>query len=102
MNLPRTDPSDFDKKTKKPQPRRDISLQFSKEDTRKIALRALVEVADDPVAPSAARAAAARTLLESLGDIGRLQEVAQRAEKPLNEMSPREINEEIDRLRPKR
>jgi hypothetical protein len=95
-------PSELDKAVKKTPKRREINTSPAKEDIRKLALRALLEVADDPVAPSAARAAAARTLLESLGDIGRLQEVAQRAEKPLNEMSPREINEELDRLRPRK
>jgi hypothetical protein len=42
-------------------------------------------------------AAAARTLLETLGDIGRLQEIARQAEKPLNEMNARELDEEIRR-----
>jgi hypothetical protein len=57
-------------------------------------------VADDEEAPAAARAAASRTILESLGDIGRLQEVARQAEKPLTEMTSREIDEEIQRLKP--
>jgi hypothetical protein len=73
----------------------------TKDELRQIAINALVAVADDDEAPAAARAAAARTMLESLGDIGRLQEVARQAEKPLTEMTPRELDEEIARLRPK-
>jgi hypothetical protein len=73
----------------------------TKDDLRKTAIQALVEVAKDKSAPAAARAAASRTLLESLGDIGRLQEIARQSEKPLNEMTAQEVDAEIDRLRPK-
>ena len=73
----------------------------SKEELRQVAIQALVEVAEDPEAPAAARAAASRTLLESLGDIGRLQEVARASEKPLTEMTAKEIDEELVRLKPK-
>lgn len=52
-------------------------------------------------APPAARAAASRTLLESLGDIGRLQDIVRRSEKPLNEMNAAELDAEIARLRKK-
>jgi hypothetical protein len=72
-----------------------------KDDIRQVAMDALVKVARDPKAPAAARAAAARTLLESLGDIGRLQELAHASEKPLTSMSQNEIDLEIARLRPK-
>ena len=72
----------------------------TKDELREIATLALVSVAANAKAPAAARAAAARTLLESLGDIGRLQEVAKRAEKPLNEMTAAEVDSEIARLRP--
>jgi len=72
-----------------------------KQALREVAIKALVSVAEDPDAAPAARAAAARTLLESLGDIGRLQEVARRAEKPLTELSAAEIDMEIRRLQPK-
>ena len=68
---------------------------------RNIATRSLVEVAEDKKAPAAARAAASRTLLESIGDIGRLQEVSRQAEKPLNEMNAQEVEAEIARLRPR-
>lgn len=67
----------------------------TKDDLRRVALVALREVAADKAAPSAARAAAARTILESLGDIGRLQELARATEKPLAEMSLAELDEAI-------
>jgi hypothetical protein len=70
-----------------------------KDELRRIATLALIAVASDPGAPSAARAAAARTLLESLGDIGRLQEIARAAERPLNELSLQELDEEIAKAR---
>ena len=73
----------------------------SKDELRQIAIDALTAVAKSPKSPAAARAAAARTLLESLGDIGRLQELAKASEKPLTEMTATEIDAEIDRLRPK-
>jgi hypothetical protein len=66
-----------------------------KDAIRRVATNALLAVAADKGAPAAARAAAARTLLESLGDIGRLQEIARAAERPLNELSLAELDEEI-------
>jgi uncharacterized sporulation protein YeaH/YhbH (DUF444 family) len=74
---------------------------LTKDTLRQTAIQALVEVARDKTAPAAARAAASRTLLESLGDIGRLQEIARQAEKPLNEMTAQEVEQEIARLKPK-
>jgi hypothetical protein len=68
-----------------------------KDEIRRVATNALLAVADDPKAPSAARAAAARTLLESLGDIGRLQEIARANERPLTELSLSELDQEIDK-----
>lgn len=73
----------------------------SKDAIREIAITALLDVAADDEAPAAARAAASRTLLETLGDIGRLQELARTAEKPLVDMSSRELDEEIARLKAK-
>jgi hypothetical protein len=70
-----------------------------KDEVRRIATLALIAVAGDTKAPSAARAAAARTLLESLGDIGRLQEIARAAERPLNELSLQELDAEIAKHR---
>ena len=72
-----------------------------KEALREVAIKALVSVAEDPDAAPAARAAAARTLLETIGDLGRLQEVARRAEKPLTELSAAELDAELARLRPR-
>lgn len=74
----------------------------SKESIRAIATSSLLSVAQNGKAPPAARAAASRTLLESLGDIGRLQDVVRGREKPLNEMNARELDEEIARLQPKK
>jgi hypothetical protein len=68
-----------------------------KDEIRRVATLALIEVSNSQKAPPAARAAAARTLLESLGDIGRLQEIARAAEKPLADMSLTELDEEIQR-----
>lgn len=75
-----------------------MGRQPTKEDLRREAVAALRAVAKDKAAPAAARAAAARTLLESIGDIGRLQELARAGEKPLTELSPGEIDQEIARL----
>ena len=74
----------------------------SREALRALATQALMSVAGDANAPPAARAAAARTLLESLGDIGRLQELQRQAEKPLSQLTAAELDAEIDRARPKR
>jgi hypothetical protein len=73
----------------------------TKNEIRETALNALVRVAKDKTAPPAAVAAAARTLLESIGDIGRLQELARATEKPLSEMTANEIEDEIARLQKK-
>lgn len=70
-----------------------------KEDLRQIAIFALIRVSRDAKSPPAAAAAAARTILETIGDIGRLQEVARQAEKPLTELTSRELDEEIERLK---
>jgi hypothetical protein len=74
----------------------------TKDHIRRVAVTALLGVAQDPAASAAAIAAAARTLLETLGDIGRLQEIARQAEKPLNEMNARELDEEIRRHQSKK
>jgi hypothetical protein len=74
-------------------------LDLSIETIRTSALEALLAVANDPLAPSAARAAASRTLLESIGAIGRLQDSRRLDETRAGaEMSPTEIAEEIARL----
>lgn len=71
-------------------------------DNENIAMEALRDVARDRKAPAAARAAAARTLLEASGRIGRLQVSAPTDNRPLNEMSASEIESEISRLRAER
>ena len=70
----------------------------TKDVIRAVATKTLVEVSKDTKAPAAARAAAARTLLESLGDIGRLQAVKGHGDRPLSEMTQQEIEDEIRRL----
>ena len=83
---------------KKPSPAKPKTPQKAlptKDELRRIATLALSEVAADRGAAPAARAAAARTLLESLGDIGRLQELARSSEKPLSEMTLSELDEAI-------
>jgi hypothetical protein len=64
-----------------------------------IAIATLKAVANDGSAPAAARAAAARTLLEMLGEIGRLQVPQSGSETALVEMTASEIDAEISRLR---
>ena len=65
-----------------------------------IALSALKAVAGDPSAPAAARASAARTLLEAAGMIGRhAPEPSQSQAKATNELTKAELLEEVQRLR---
>jgi hypothetical protein len=68
-----------------------------KDEVRRIATLALIDVSKNPNAPAAARAGAARTLLESLGDIGRLQEIGRASERPLAELTLSELDAEIDK-----
>jgi hypothetical protein len=71
----------------------------SNESLRDVALSALVDVASNLNAPAAARAAAARTLMEAIGAIGRLQDLGRISEnRNASEMTPTEISEEIARL----
>ena len=65
---------------------------------RRVAQAALLDIAQDPKAAAAARAGAARTLLESIGVIGRLQEVVHGSEKPATEMTVTELEAEIARM----
>jgi hypothetical protein len=71
-----------------------------KSDTvRDIAQQALVEIASDPDAPSAARASAARTLLEMEGAIGRNQTPPSVTEdRPLSSLSRADLEAELSRL----
>lgn len=69
------------------------------DDLKAIAIATLKAVANDEKAPAAARAAAARTLLEMIGAIGRLQVPESGSETSLAEMSASDLDAEIDRLR---
>lgn len=71
-----------------------------RDEIRRIATLALLAVSSDRNAPAAARAGAARTLLESLGDIGRLQEIARASERPLSELTLSELDAEIAKAKP--
>lgn len=64
------------------------------------ALAALLDVASNSKAPAAARAAASRTMLEAIGAIGRLQDLARldESKRSASEMSADEIAGEIARL----
>lgn len=68
------------------------------EDLKAIAVATLKAVCDAGDAPAAARAAAARTLLELIGAIGRLQVPESGSETPVSELSPTELDAEIERL----
>jgi len=79
--------------------RRELPPSEVADDLRAVAIRALVDVASNGDAPAAARAAAARTLMESIGAIGRLQDLDRVNERRNSaEMTPREIADEIARL----
>lgn len=70
----------------------------TKDVIRAVSVKTLLDVSKDVKAPAAARAAAARTLLESLGDIGRLQNRQRQTDKPLSELTSGELDEELRRL----
>jgi hypothetical protein len=72
---------------------------LSHDDIREVSINALVAVVDDKLSPAAARAGAARTLLEAIGAIGRLQDAGKLNEnRSASEMSSAEIADEIARL----
>lgn len=69
------------------------------DDLKAEAIDALREVARNGDAPAAARAAAARTMLEAIGAIGRLQDLSKLDERRnAAEMTPDQIAAEINRL----
>jgi hypothetical protein len=69
------------------------------ETLQNLAMETLREVMRDKGAPAAARAAAARTILETLGVIGRNSQALQDLEvKDLSLMSQAELDAEIRRL----
>jgi hypothetical protein len=82
----------------KSEPLNDVQIDQNAASDEALARAALREVAASERAPASARAAAARTLLEAGGLIGRLQEKP-RNSKGLNEMTRDELEAEIARLR---
>ncbi len=60
-----------------------------------LARQALRSVLNDPTAPAAARAQAARTLLELAGKLGRNSEPPRRADGPLSIMSRADLEDEL-------
>jgi hypothetical protein len=74
-------------------------VDLSPETIKDTAMEALYSVASDGLAPSAARAAAARTMLEVIGAIGRNQDLSRGLGDPNPaEMTTGEISDEILRL----
>ena len=69
------------------------------ESDRELALKTLREICENSNAPAQSKASAARTILEVLGDIGRLQEIKKDSEnKLLSEMSKSELDLEIAKI----
>ena len=69
------------------------------ESDRELALKTLREICEKSDAPAQSKASAARTILEVLGDIGRLQEIKKDSEnKLLSEMSKSELDLEIAKI----
>jgi len=66
-------------------------------DLRRVAVSALVQVADDEASPASARAQAARSILEMIGLLGP-RAVTPRSDKPISEMTAAELDVELDRL----
>jgi hypothetical protein len=63
-----------------------------------LALSTLRSICADETAPATARASAARTILEMLGEIGRLQTEKPSENKSLHEMTREELDAELKRL----
>ena len=72
---------------------------MSIENDRELALKTLREICEKSDAPAQAKSSAARTILEMLGDIGRLQEQKKDSEnKLLSEMTKYELDAEIAKI----
>ena len=65
---------------------------------RNLAIATLRGICEDPKSPKNAKAVAARTLLETLGDIGKLQSQKPKENKMLHEMNRDELDAELLRL----
>ena len=63
-----------------------------------LAVKTLKAICDDPDAPKHAKATAARTLLEMLGEIGKLQVEKPKENKSLHEMTRAELDAELRRF----
>ena len=66
--------------------------------TRELAIETLTSICRDTEAPASARALASRTLLEMLGEIGKLQTERPKENKSLHEMTRAELDAELRRL----
>ena len=67
---------------------------------RRVAVHALLEVAGSPESPAAARQAAARSLLELVGDLGRGSvSMKERELRDLTELTPEELKAELERAK---
>jgi hypothetical protein len=63
-----------------------------------LAISTLCDIAENQESPAAARALAARTILEMLGEIGKLQTERPKENKSLHEMTRAELDAELRRL----
>ena len=70
---------------------------MSEESDRDLAVKTLREICSDLEAPKQAKATAARTLLELVGEIGKLQSEKPRDTRALHELTREELDAEIAR-----
>jgi len=70
---------------------------MSEESDRDLAVKTLREICSDFDAPKQAKATAARTLLELVGEIGKLQSEKPRDTRALHELTREELDAEITR-----
>jgi hypothetical protein len=70
----------------------------NKKSYKDLAISTLTAICEDASAPASARALASRTLLEMLGEIGKLQTERPKENKSLHEMTRAELDAELRRL----
>jgi hypothetical protein len=75
-----------------------LSKKMDENALRNLALSTLRGICEDPKSPKNAKAVAARCLLETLGDIGKLQSQKPKENKMLHEMNRDELDAEFLRL----